>query len=62
MYSRKNPKVEWNPKTKSWYVNDKYEITHDTGTVYYLYSYTGRKTRDFPQWIYKLSKELRGIF
>lgn len=45
----------------SWIVDEKYEITKDGwcfGTIYYYSDYTGRRYKDFPQWLFDLKYEL----
>lgn len=45
-------------KGDSWVIDEKYEITKDYGIVYYYSDYTGRRYKDFPQWVFDLKYEL----
>lgn len=54
-------KLEVAKDKRSVFVNDKYEIDAYSGCVYYDPEYTGDRSKDFPQWIFKLVEKLQVV-
>jgi len=54
-------KLEVAVDKRSIFVNDKYEIDAYSGCVYYDPEYTGDRSKDFPQWIFKLVEKLQAV-